>query len=993
MDWRAEFQSGIQNWLTLCNNDKEFQPIKEELLDLQEDANDELIVMVSGEFKAGKSTFINALLGKEILTSDVTPATAVVTKLTYGKKNRVLAHYLDHSVIEYDVKSLEQLTVEREGKFQQIREQISYIELHLPIQLLKTFTIIDTPGLNSSHKHHTEATDRFLRRADLAIWLFNYRNVGTSTEVTWLKKLKEYGIKPIAIVNGIDKHDEEEEELEELLDESFRKLQPFITRLIGVSSKEALDGKLQNNPELLEWSNWKEVDEIFQGWSQKTEQKIVRIFERLKEPLLKFDEILIERKVALGANRVQHLIEAFMNHEYPSLLEGFQRVKQLTGECQQSENSWNHFLKPKNDSLDGMIQLIHGSYNRLSGEKQKGAGKEFIRILNDRLLPDIDVFESDVAHFMNEFTKLTEDEEQLKEDWQFIESAHVLTRKLRRIKEHGEKLTVWKQHRAELVKKKQQLDASHDRLKDQLKKIERLMQASVEADIEELVRKPHRAAAESWNDKLANAKKRFAALSLDEIKEFDFFSGMVKSCIEGFIMPFQKVGTALENKLAYADTDLIMNNISALFDEIPLKQLEYDFSIFQSWEPSAIIPNNVKVQLTIPTEIEGIGLPSLPSDLAHDVKKAKDDVHEQRVQFAGWSITAVVVVFIVFLIINSKVNDDSPAYATDDSSYSDSLSDEDTYTEETDSVESLESSFSQSEIKDFISNLHQKRIDSDSTEFFNSETFNLSGEQEFQDYYYELDGAALKDLEIKNIDYDSTITVITDETYEKSGSEVVYEAEYELAPNSANTDLKVEGFTFSKLNETTIEATISEDTIRSFLIEYRTKYMDALNRDDSSSILSYLESGQPAYKLITDYFASIEGKGNIYTPEKFTITRVEHNGLNMYEVSTEESFILEESTGKKTENTRQRTYLIHVVKPDSLFISDFKVLGASTKEIIEPMDDYTTNNGNEYNSSGNGNGNDSGNGNGKAKAKGIDSGTGIDYGSGKGNSTDTGTGY
>ncbi|MEH7130847.1 dynamin family protein [Neobacillus drentensis] len=974
MDWREEFQRGIKNWLTLCDSNEEFRPIKKELLDLQADANDELLVMVSGEFKAGKSTFINALLGQEILTADVTPATAVVTKLTYGKKNRLMAHYLDHSVIEYDVKWLEQLTAEKKGKFQQMREQISYIELQLPIQLLKTFTIIDTPGLNSSHKHHTEATDRFLRRADLAIWLFNYRNVGTSTEVTWLKKLKEYGIQPIAIVNGIDKHDEDEGDLADLLDENFRKLQPLITRLIGVSSKEALEGKLQNNSEFLEWSNWKGVDEIFQGWSQKTEQKIVRIFERLKEPLRQLDEILIERKVSVGANRVQSLIEDFMNQEYPPLLNEFERIKQLTSECQHLEDSWNQVLHTKIYTLDGITQLIYESYNRLSTEKQKAAGEEFLRILDETLLPAIHVFELDLAHFRNEFKKLTEDELRLKKEWRLIESAHVLSRKVYRINQHEERLIGWRKHRVEMVKQRQKLTSAHGRLKDQLIMIERLMQASIEADIEELVRKQHQSAVVTWNNQLAIAKKRFADLSLDEMEEFDSFSGVVKSCIDGFIKPFQKIGAGMRNKLAYVETDLIMNNISALYDELPLTQFRQDFSVFQSWESSAIIPSNVKVQLSFPTEMEEIGLPSLPSVLAHDVDKAKDELKDRRVVLATWCIGAIIFALVVLMNIYSTI-EEKRANVRDDSSYSESISDEDTYTEATDNVESLESTFSQSDIKDFLSDLNQKRMDSDNTEFFNSDIFLLSGEQEFQSYYYELGQASLKDLEIKDITYDSTITVLANETYETDESVVVYEAEYELAPDSDNYDLKVEGFTFSKLNETTIETTIPEESIRSFLTDYRTKYMDALNRDDSSSILSYLESGQPAYKLITDYFASIEGKGNIYTPESFLISNVEQTGVNLYEVTTDESFRLVESSGKVTENTRQRSYVIHVVQPDSLFIQDFKVLSASTKEIIESTDNYTTNNGNGYNSAGDGPGNDSGYGNGN----GTDSGTGNEY--------------
>ncbi|WKA57805.1 dynamin family protein [Planococcus shenhongbingii] len=64
---------------------------------LKEDLEDNLMIMISGEFNAGKSIFINALLGEKVLTTDITPATAIITKLTYGAEKKIIAQYIDDS--------------------------------------------------------------------------------------------------------------------------------------------------------------------------------------------------------------------------------------------------------------------------------------------------------------------------------------------------------------------------------------------------------------------------------------------------------------------------------------------------------------------------------------------------------------------------------------------------------------------------------------------------------------------------------------------------------------------------------------------------------------------------------------------------------------------------------------------------------------------------------------------------------------------------------
>ena len=95
LGWKEEMGSGLDHWIGLCSTDEPYITMKRQLMELREDIDDEMTILIAGEFNAGKSTFINALLGQKVLSTNVTPETAMVTKLTYGEKRKVIAHFLD----------------------------------------------------------------------------------------------------------------------------------------------------------------------------------------------------------------------------------------------------------------------------------------------------------------------------------------------------------------------------------------------------------------------------------------------------------------------------------------------------------------------------------------------------------------------------------------------------------------------------------------------------------------------------------------------------------------------------------------------------------------------------------------------------------------------------------------------------------------------------------------------------------------------------------
>ena len=716
MEWESRVSAGIHHWLNLCGSEPEFQLIKEKLLNLKEDLNEKLTVVVAGEFNAGKSTFINALLGSRILTSDVLPATAVVTKLTYGKSRRVIAHYRDKHMSEYDMKWLEQLTAEREGKFQQIRKKLSHIELQLPFELLKLFTIIDTPGLNSIHQEHTDTTDRFLPRADIVLWLFDYRNVSTSTEISSIKKLQGYDLEPFAIVNSIDKHEEDEEELESLLDENYRKLQRYVKKLIGVSAKDALEGKLAHDQELLKWSKWNQVEELFSSFKQLTDQKIVRIFQKLKEPLRMMDEILIGKKAELNLNHVGPLMKKFFDEEFPSLQRKAKQLDHLTVESNQKINSWNAFLNQEFEGLEKTTEFIRNANSRLSAEAQNNTG--LLTDLDEKVLPQIKKFKNDYLQFEQEVNELKRERDLLNQEWKEADAASAFSRKHLRLTRHEEKQKDWNRKRVKLEKDHSQLLKLDRSIKDQFKQIGNMAEKAIIANIKETVEEQEHA-AQSWNSMLTNAQQTYRTFTSADLENMRQFSEWMRSCLNGVITPFQEASAAMKDPLDFAETALLLSNIQSLYDDFPMDKLVQDFSVFQKWTKAKGVSYKIKINLPIPPEIKYKHIHFVPEKVSHDIEKAKNELIKKRREWLNWLATTAIITAIMIYAINYKDSSpsDGTAAAYEQSTNESSSSD----TSSSKSSADLKENYGEDKIKDFIFSFDSERMESHtSTEFIHS---------------------------------------------------------------------------------------------------------------------------------------------------------------------------------------------------------------------------------------------------------------------------------
>ena len=226
------------------------EQIKESLNLLIDTLNEPPLIAVIGQFSSGKSTFLNALLGQDILPSGLTPVTAKAVRLKFAKMPLLSVKFINGSESLLASSDLAELN--------KLGEQVSGMTLYSPSEILKEINFIDTPGLNSLRDADTKETKNTLKKVSGAIWLSLANNAAKASELESIKEiLKANDLKAICLINQKDKLSEEE--LESLLKHARQTYGELFEDIIAISSKQALLGITNNDKSPLEASNFNEA--------------------------------------------------------------------------------------------------------------------------------------------------------------------------------------------------------------------------------------------------------------------------------------------------------------------------------------------------------------------------------------------------------------------------------------------------------------------------------------------------------------------------------------------------------------------------------------------------------------------------------------------------------------------------------------------------------------------------------------------------------------
>lgn len=287
-------------------------------------AHDKFRVVVVGRFSRGKSTFVNALLGRRILPTSKKPTTAVISKITYGEPPQFTIHYKNKS---QEVVNEEEFFAIKAPKFcdrestadevaETLAEQakindIDYVEVAYLLEFCKnSVDLVDTPGTDDLNQTRIEITYKYLNQADAVILLLAADQALSIGEAEFLEEriLKQqirdifYIINRKDTLNGPD----EEERVRQFVRQNLGKILQVNPETITpylVSSYQALLFRRQASGDMLTAKQTRQLPDSFEATG----------FDEFEQALQQYlGEEKGRKRLALYGRKLIHNIDAMI---------------------------------------------------------------------------------------------------------------------------------------------------------------------------------------------------------------------------------------------------------------------------------------------------------------------------------------------------------------------------------------------------------------------------------------------------------------------------------------------------------------------------------------------------------------------------------------------------------------------------------------------------------------------------------------------------------
>ena len=251
-------------------------------------AKEHFEVAIVGEFKRGKSTLINAMLGQEVLPADVLPATATLNRVTYSEHPYVMVEYKNGSSERVDINRLAdyvtKLSYESEKTAETVKQATAYYDTAF---CKNNVDIIDTPGLNDDEQM-TNVTLSILPEIDAAVFVISANSPFSQFEKEFLEKkmlTSDLGriIFAVNCFGTFSKEDEDRivetvekrigsyvmEKAKAVMGEDSKEFAVYKRKIgkpkvIGVYAKKALMAKESGDAAMLEESNFPTFERVLE---------------------------------------------------------------------------------------------------------------------------------------------------------------------------------------------------------------------------------------------------------------------------------------------------------------------------------------------------------------------------------------------------------------------------------------------------------------------------------------------------------------------------------------------------------------------------------------------------------------------------------------------------------------------------------------------------------------------------------------------------------
>ncbi|NLH15867.1 MAG: Dynamin family protein [Phycisphaerae bacterium] len=337
---------------------------------------------VLGQFKRGKSTFLNALLGEPLLPTAVLPLTAIPTFIVAGLPKRATVFFLEENkpCDEWTSENPQEISAflsrfVTETQNSQNRLGVEKVEVQHSADLLKNgVVLIDTPGIGSTLQHNTEATLNFLPQCDAAVFLVSADPPLTEVEIRFLSEVKSKIPTLLFVLNKIDYLSEGDRQgMMEFLKSVLREQAGLEPTLFAVSARNGLAARAENDPERWRQSGMSSFQEyliqfLAQGKAKALDSAIsVKVSNIVNDALMQIQ--LIRRSLEMPLSELQRKIELFGGKLQEAAQERISISDILTGDKNRLMDSLETQLEGLQQNGESYLTSIVTQHRIVAGRK------------------------------------------------------------------------------------------------------------------------------------------------------------------------------------------------------------------------------------------------------------------------------------------------------------------------------------------------------------------------------------------------------------------------------------------------------------------------------------------------------------------------------------------------------------------------------------------------------------------------------------------------
>jgi GTPase Era involved in 16S rRNA processing len=274
--------------------------------------NDRLQLAVVGQFKRGKSTLLNAILGDLILPTAVTPLTAITTFVENDPGFHVRAIFLSGKTADIEAdgptalaRELARLVTEDSNPKNILG--LSRVEVHLPAPLLtQGVVLIDTPGIGSTFRHNTRTAEAALPECDAALFVVSPDPPITEVEIEYLSRVRAAVAHLVIVLNKVDVV--EPQDLGAAIAFLRRTLAEHAAvdesvPLFCLSARSALRARMSGDAAALEASGLPALENYLADFAARDKKRTLAAA-IVKKSIASVDELIIEMEIELRALRL-----------------------------------------------------------------------------------------------------------------------------------------------------------------------------------------------------------------------------------------------------------------------------------------------------------------------------------------------------------------------------------------------------------------------------------------------------------------------------------------------------------------------------------------------------------------------------------------------------------------------------------------------------------------------------------------------------------------